>query len=150
MLRLSNNFRLGELVKSQTALRLNISNVPTEQVIESLQLLVLRVLQPAREYFDKSMTVSSGYRSPELNAKLGGAERSQHVKGEAADIEIHGVDNHALACWIRDNLEFDQLVLEYYNGEPNSGWVHVSYKENRNRQECLTVSTNSTAIGINK
>lgn len=81
-----------------------------------------------RDHFAKPVTVSSGYRSPKVNAKAGGASTSQHVRGQAADMEIPGVSNYEVALWISKNLDFDQLILEFYTpGEPNSGWVHVSY-----------------------
>ena len=92
------------------------------------------------------MTVSSGFRDPILSQKIGSSTKSQHCKGEAADLEIFGVANNELADWIKENLMFDQLILEYYTpGEPNSGWVHVSYTKeiNSNRKEYLMATKNA-------
>ena len=96
------------------------------------------------------MVVNSGYRSPELNEAIGGSEESQHCKGEAADIEIPGVSNKELAEWIRDNLSYDQLILEFYNGvDPRSGWVHVSYVDDKtNRKSTLTINKNGVFNGF--
>jgi len=147
MLRLSKNFKLAELTKSQIALRNGIDNTPSTEQLQSLELLVGRVLQPVRDHFEKPVTVTSGFRCAHVNRLLGSIVTSQHTKGQAADIEIHGVDNYELACWIRDNLEFDQLILEFYTGVPNSGWVHVSYSS-KNRQECLSTNKGTVSRGL--
>ena len=126
---LSNNFTLAELTKSQTAIRKNINNEPGTAEINNLIHLAKTVLQPVREHFGKPVMISSGYRSPELCEAIGSSSKSQHAKGEAADFEIHSVDNKELATWIKKNCEFDQLILEYYDGiDPNSGWIHCSVK----------------------
>jgi zinc D-Ala-D-Ala carboxypeptidase len=97
------------------------------------------VLQPIRDHFNKSVTVNSGYRSPEVNAAVGGSKTSDHCKGQAADIEIAGVPNAELAEWIRDNLAFTQVILEFYTqGIPDSGWVHVSYDPANLKKQSLT------------
>ena len=124
---LSQNFTLLELTKSQTAERKGIPNEPNEQHIEAMTELCNKILQPVRDEFGP-VTVTSGYRSPELCIAIGSSIDSQHAKGEAADFEVLGVDNKVVAEWIRDNLDFDQLILEFYNeGEPQSGWLHCSY-----------------------
>ena len=124
---LSANFTLKELTKSDTATRLGLDNTPGEAEIESLRLLCEKVLQPVRDHFGKSVTVNSGYRSPESNAAVGGSKTSDHCKGQAADIEIPGVPNAELAQWIMDNCDYTQLILEFYTqGIPDSGWVHAS------------------------
>ena len=128
-MKLSNNFSLAELVKSQTATRKGINNEPGTAEIENLIHLAKNILQPVREHFGKPVAISSGYRSPELCEAIGSSAKSQHAKGEAADFEINGVDNKELATWITKNCEFDQLILEFYDGiDPNSGWVHCSTK----------------------
>ena len=128
-MKLSNNFSLAELTKSQTAVRKNIRNEPGTAEINNLIHLAESVLQPVREHFGKPVMISSGYRRPELCEAIGSSAKSQHAKGEAADFEIHGVDNKELATWITKNCEFDQLILEFYDGiDPNSGWVHCSTK----------------------
>jgi len=86
------------------------------------------------------VTITSGYRNSILSRKIGSSEKSQHCKGEAADFEIFGTPNNEVSDWIKENLMFDQLILEYYEpGQPNSGWIHVSYKKeiNSNRKEYL-------------
>jgi hypothetical protein len=136
---LSPNFSLKELTKSDTATRLGIDNTPNEETIDNLKTLCDKVLQPVREHFGKSVTINSGYRSPESNAAVGGSKTSDHCKGQAADIEIDGVPNPELAQWIMDNLEYTQLILEFYTqGIPDSGWVHVSYDPNNLKKQELT------------
>jgi len=136
---LSANFSLKELTKSDTATRLGIDNTPNEETIDNLKTLCDKVLQPVREHFGKSVTINSGYRSPESNAAVGGSKTSDHCKGQAADIEIDGVPNPELAQWIMDNLEYTQLILEFYTqGIPDSGWVHVSYDPNNLKKQELT------------
>ena len=137
-MKLSNNFSLAELTKSQTAIRKNISNEPGTAEINNLIHLAEAVLQPVREHFGKPVMISSGYRSPELCEAIGSSSKSQHAKGEAADFEIPGVDNKELATWIKENCDYDQLILEFYNeGDPNSGWVHCSISKTQPRRERL-------------
>ena len=129
-MRLSNNFSLAELTKSQVAKRKGISNEPGKEEIVNLSLLCQHILQPVRDNYRVPITPSSGYRSLALNDAIGSSSRSQHVKGQAVDFEVPLVDNKVVAHWIMDNLIFDQLILEYYKEEdPSSGWVHVSYVE---------------------
>tara|TARA_B100000963_G_C22616193_1_gene667473 strand:+ start:93 stop:542 length:450 start_codon:yes stop_codon:yes gene_type:complete len=136
---LSENFSLEELTKSQTAIRKGIDNNPNADHIAALGHLAMNILQPVRNHFGKPYTPSSGYRSVELCLAIGSSEKSQHAKGEAADFEVPNVSNMELAQWIVSNLDFDQLILEYYTGG-NTGWVHCSYKEFGNRKEVLTLS----------
>jgi zinc D-Ala-D-Ala carboxypeptidase len=138
---LSKNFTLAEMTKSETALRHGMDNTPGEQEISALKLLAERVLQPVRDHFGKGVKVNSGFRHPEVNAKVGGSKTSDHCRGQAADIEIPGVANAELAEWIKDNLEFRQLILEFYTpGIPDSGWVHVSYVPEDNKKQVLTAT----------
>ena len=135
---LSNNFTLAELTKSQTATRKGIHNEPSTEHVENLIHLAKTILQPVREHFGKPVMISSGYRSPALCEAIGSSAKSQHAKGEAADFEIHGVDNKELATWIAANCDFDQLILEFYEeGDPNSGWVHCSSSMERSRKQML-------------
>ena len=121
------NFTLAEMVKSDTALRHDMDNTPEEAEIENLKRLCEKVLQPVREHFKTGVKVNSGFRHPDVNAKVGGSKTSDHCKGQAADIEIPGIPNADLAVWIMDNLNYTQLILEFYTpGVPDSGWVHVS------------------------
>ena len=150
-MKLTENFTLQELIKSQTALRKGINNKPASpDIVVNLQTLCEKVLQPVREHFGKPVTVNSGYRCPKLNKAIGSSSKSQHTKGLAADIEIPGVSNKELAEYIESNLPFDQLILEFYNGvDPNSGWVHVSYvNDDKNRKQTLTINANGTFPGF--
>jgi uncharacterized protein YcbK (DUF882 family) len=140
-MKLSNNFVLSEFTKSQAAERLGVDNTPSQVVINNLKLLVSNVLQPVRDHYGKTMVISSGYRSPALNKAVGGAKTSDHMTGCAADIEIPGVANYDLAVYIRDNLPFTQVILEFYTpGIPDSGWVHVSYDSGDLRKQTLTAT----------
>jgi zinc D-Ala-D-Ala carboxypeptidase len=114
-MKLTDNFTLAELTKSQTAERCGIDNNPDKEHIENLQRLCDNILQPVRDYFQKPVMISSGYRSPELSQKIGSSSRSQHCKGEAADFEVPGVSNKELANFINENLNFDQVILEFHN-----------------------------------
>ena len=136
---LSANFSLKEMTRSDAATRLGLNNTPDEKTIDNLKTLCEKVLQPIRDHFDKTVTVTSGFRSSETNQAIGGSKSSDHVRGQAADIEIPGVPNVELAQWIMDNLEYTQLILEFYTpGIPDSGWVHVSYDPSNLKKQELT------------
>jgi len=138
---LTKNFTLEELTKSETALRFDLDNEPNDEQLANLVALCECVLQPVRDHFGKGVKVNSGLRTPEVNAKVGGSKTSDHCKGMAADIEIPGVANAELAQWITDNLEFRQVILEFYTpGIPDSGWVHVSYNAGDNKKQVLTAT----------
>ena len=137
-MKLSDNFSLLELTKSQTAERKGIDNAPSPEHQENLKLLCENVLQPVRDHFNRVVSISSGYRSPALCEAIGSKTTSQHAKGEAADFEIYGLSNKELADWINENLYYDQLILEYWKeSDPNSGWVHCSFSLNGNRKQYL-------------
>ena len=137
-MKLSNNFSLKELTASQTAERKGIDNTPSTEHQENLKSLCTAILQPVRDHFSKVVTISSGYRSPELCQAIGSVSTSQHAKGQAADFEIFGVSNKTLADYIDSELHYDQLILEYWNeSDPNSGWVHCSFSEGQNRKQYL-------------
>jgi len=138
---LTKNFTLEEMIKSETALRHGMDNTPGENEIGNLKLLCEKVLQPVRDHFGKGVKVNSGFRHPDVNAKVGGSRTSDHTRGQAADIEIPGVPNAELAEWIKDNLDYRQVILEFYTpGVPDSGWVHVSYVAEDNKKEVLTAT----------
>lgn len=133
MTQLSKNFTLEELTKTSHP----VDNTPTVIHLDNLRILCEKVLQPIRDKFGP-VTVSSGYRSKALNTLVGGSTTSDHCSGRAADIEVMGVNNLLLASWIRDNLKFKQLILEFYDRDStNSGWVHVSYDALNLKQEVL-------------
>ena len=137
-MQLSKNFNLVEMTKSQTATRKGIDNTPSAEHQGNLQSLCMHVLQPIRDHFSQVVTVSSGYRSPELCLAINSKITSQHAKGQAADFEIFGVSNKELADYIHEHLDYDQLILEYWKeSDPNSGWVHCSYSEGNNRNQYL-------------
>jgi len=138
MVRLSQNFTIQEYIKSQTALRQGIDNTPTEEHMGNATALFRNVVQKVRDQFGVTV-INSGYRGEALNKAVGGSSKSQHCKGEAVDIECPGTPNYDVAKWIEDNLDFYQLILEFYTpGVPDSGWVHVSYKSEGNRKSVLT------------
>jgi zinc D-Ala-D-Ala carboxypeptidase len=148
---LTANFSLAEMVKSDTALRHDMDNTPGEAEIANLKTLCEKVLQPVREHFQRGVKVNSGFRHPEVNAKVGGSKTSDHCKGQAADIEIPGIANADLAVWIMDNLEYTQLILEFYTpGVPDSGWVHVSYDPaNLKKQNLTATKQNGKTVYLN-
>lgn len=147
-MQLSKNFALAELTHSQTASRLKLSNIPSAEIIKKMSLLCEKVLQPVRDHFDKPVIISSGYRSPAVNKAVGGSSSSQHMSGEAADFIIPSIDNFTLAKWIQDNLNYDQLILEFYTGG-NSGWIHVGYSSRHKNQE-LTINRHGSFSGLKK
>jgi zinc D-Ala-D-Ala carboxypeptidase len=129
-MQLSKNFTLAELTRSQTATRRGIPNEPDAKVLANLARLTTRCLQPIRDHYRKAVMVSSGYRSPALNAAIGGSSTSAHMRGDAADIEIAGVSNYDLALWCSRKLIFDQIILEFYTpGQLDSGWVHIGLSD---------------------
>jgi zinc D-Ala-D-Ala carboxypeptidase len=139
MTQLTKNFSLAEMVKSETALRHGMENNPGPDELNNLLTLCANVLQPIRDHYQKGVKVNSGYRSPDVNVRVGGSRNSDHTRGMAADIEIPGVPNAELAAYIRDNLNYTQVLLEFHTpGIPDSGWVHVSYDEKNLKKQVLT------------
>ena len=135
-MKLSKYFILAELTPSSTAKRLGIKNDPTPEHLESLKILAVNVLDKVREHFDKPIWVSSGYRSKALNdATPGSSPTSQHCLGEAADIDCNEL-NPDIFKYIKEHLEFDQLIWEFgTDAEPD--WVHVSFSKDRKRKQVL-------------
>ena len=135
-MKLSKNFTLEELIRSNAAERMGFDNVPKdEKVVENLRSLCLEVLQPLRDYVGASVHINSGYRCPELNMAVGGVKNSQHCRGEAADIRIVSPkQGREWAAWIEDNCRFDQMLLE--RNKSGAVWLHVSCKRDasKNRQ----------------
>lgn len=134
MKKLSENFTVEELTHSDTAERLGIDNTPDLDSLENLQFLVDNVLQPLRDMYGRPIVVNSGYRSPKLNKAVGGSKTSQHMTGQAADITAGSkTENKELFNLVLDNdLIFDQLI-----DEKNYSWIHISYNQDRNRQQIL-------------
>lgn len=124
-----------EATKSNTGIKLGIKNNPPEEVFKKMQTLGLYVFDPVRRYFGVPIRVSSFYRCPELNKKIGGAKNSQHVTGEALDMEMseNGHTNKELFDYVKTNMDFDQLIWEF-GDDNNPAWVHVSYKDAKNNR----------------
>ena len=140
-MKLTANITLDELTKSQVAERKGINNNPNPKQIENLKALATNILQPVRSHYDKPLIISSGFRCAELCIAIGSSINSQHVADDnaaAADFEIWGRDNKEVASFIKSELEFEQLILEFYrDNEPSSGWIHCSYSTNSNRNQSL-------------
>jgi zinc D-Ala-D-Ala carboxypeptidase len=134
-MKLSKNLTLDEATKSATAIKNGISNKPSSEHLSNLIQIATKIFQPVRDHFQKPIIVSSGYRSKALNDLIGGASGSQHSKGEALDLD-GSVENFLIFEYIKNNLEFDQLIWEFGDDE-NPDWVHVSYKTENNRGEVL-------------
>jgi zinc D-Ala-D-Ala carboxypeptidase len=128
--KLSEHLSLSEVIRSESAKRNGISNMPTPEHIENFKILAAKVFEPIREHFGVPIRISSGYRSKELNRLIKGSSSSQHCKGQAIDIDMdgtsNGVTNTDVFNYIKDNLPFDQMIWEFGN-EDNPDWVHVSY-----------------------
>lgn len=147
-MKLSEHFTLKECCKSSTATRLGIQNAPNGPAINAMVQTCQNVLEPIRATFGP-FTPNSFYRGLELNRALGSKDSSQHVTGEAVDVEVSGTSNLALAEWIRENLDFDQLLLEFHTpGDPSSGWVHVSWFDGQRRNEVLTITSDGAFPGL--
>ncbi len=135
-MQLSEHFHLSEFTNSQTASRLMLNNMPDENEIKALRLLCENVLEPVRVHYALPVRISSGFRSKAVNRAIRGSRTSQHCKGEAADFEIPGISNVDVCRWMEANINYDQLILEFYTpGIADSGWVHVSYRHSYRNME---------------
>jgi zinc D-Ala-D-Ala carboxypeptidase len=148
-MKLSKNLTLKEVTKSDTANRLGIDNTPEEFDIKNLRAIAEEVFQPLRDHFGVPLFVSSGFRSKKLNKAIGGSKYSQHMVGEALDIDadVYGrVTNRELFRFIKENLIFDQLIWEFGDDDtPN--WVHVSYKDKgQNRKQVKRAYRDSKGV----
>lgn len=140
-MQLSKNLALSEVTRSETAKRKGISNMPTPEHIENFKKLAEKVFQPIRDHFGKPIRISSGYRSKALNTAVGGSLSSQHCTGEAIDIDMDGTDitNAQIFHFIKDNLEFDQMIWEF-GTDKNPDWVHVSYESTGKQRKQILVA----------
>ena len=140
-MQLSKNLSLAEVTRSETAKRKGISNMPTPEHIENFKLLAEKVFQPIREHFGVPIHISSGYRSKALNTAVGGSLSSQHCSGKAIDIDMDGtsVTNAQIFNFIKDNLNFDQLIAEFPENS-NPAWVHVSYESTGKQRKQILVA----------
>ena len=134
-MRLSKNFTLSEVTRSNTAKRLSIDNTPKNAHLKSMQRLITNLIQPMRDEIGP-IRITSGYRSPELNRAIGGSKKSQHSKAEAVDIQFWSkgqMDNKVIYDWvIKSNIEFDQMINEF-----DFAWIHISLIEKKNRKQVL-------------
>lgn len=140
-MQLSKHLSLAEVTRSDSAKRKGISNQPTAEHLENFKKLAEKVFEPIRIHFAVPIHISSGYRSKELNAAIGGSLTSQHCQGEAIDIDMDGsasgVSNADVFNYIKNNLEFDQLIWEF-GTDKNPDWVHVSYESSgKQRKQIL-------------
>ena len=148
-MKISEHLDLSELIRSESAKRNGISNMPTEEHIANFKELAEKVFEPIRNNFRCPIHISSGYRSAALNKVIGGSLTSQHCKGEAIDIDMdgtpNGVTNKMVFDYIKDNLEFDQLINEF-----DYSWVHVSYTNGNNRGQILkAIKSNGKTSYVN-
>ena len=148
MTQLSKHFTLEEFEKSQTATRKGIINKAGAGEVKNLTDLCYGVLELVRAKFEKPITITSGFRSEELSVAIGSKATSQHCSGNAVDLEVISISNLEVALWIQGNCDFDQLILEYYTGEANSGWIHCSFKEGSNRKQVLTFDGKNYSNGL--
>tara|TARA_R110001606_G_scaffold339393_1_gene487476 strand:- start:208 stop:669 length:462 start_codon:yes stop_codon:yes gene_type:complete len=136
---ISNNITYAEAIHSSTAKRKQIDNTPSPTQIEAMKLLAEKVFEPLRRWVDGPIKVNSFFRSSSLNEAIGGAASSQHCKGQAIDIDdvYGGKSNAEMFNWIKENLDFDQMIWEFgTDTQPN--WLHISYvSKEDNRNKCL-------------
>ena len=128
-----------EGVYSITATRRGLDNTPDAEQLLNMKLLAEKVFEPLREWVGGPIRINSFFRGPELNTAIGGSNKSQHCKGQAMDIDDGGCNktNAQMYKFIKDELEFDQMIWEF-GDDDNPNWVHVSYvSENENRNRCL-------------
>jgi len=146
--KLSENFSLHEFTKSQTAIRNNIDNTPNEKQIKCMQEVAENLFEPLREWVGGPIKVNSFFRGEPVNTAIGGEKRSQHMKGQAIDMDdtFGHKTNAEMYHYIKDNLDFDQMVwefgTEYPDGNPN--WVHISWVSHRpnRKQEVIAIKKN--------
>ena len=130
------DFTMSELLKSDVAAKYNISNIPDKQSLDNMLILICECLQPIRNYIDKPMNISSGYRSPRLNGHplINGSQTSQHLTGQAVDFTIKGMTPKQIIEKVKGSgVEYDQLINEH------NIWVHISYNKGKNRKQVLEI-----------
>lgn len=152
-MKLSTHFTLAEAMASSNARERGIDNTPPPELIPRLKFVAETILEPIRAHYGRPIPFTgnnSWYRNAEVNRLAGGVANSQHMRGEAVDVEVPGISNVELAYFVRDNLTFDQLILENWNGrDPSSGWVHVSAVAGRKqRGEVLTYRNGVKSVGL--
>lgn len=135
---ISKHISLKEATKSNTAERLGIENFPNNDTLIQMQALAENIFEPLREHVGGPIYITSFYRSPELNKAIGGSSKSQHCLGQAIDVDdvLGRATNKEMFEYIKDNLDFDQLIWEF-GDDNNPNWVHVSYNAAGNRGNIL-------------
>ena len=139
MNKISKHISYKEATRSTTALRLGIENVPNEYQLQNMEMVAKHIFEPLRQAIDAPIKINSFFRCEELNKAIGGSTKSQHCQGRAIDIDdIYGnVSNAFMYYYIKDNLDFDQLIWEF-GTDDSPDWVHVSYVDaDSNRKRCL-------------
>lgn len=126
------NFKISELIQSDTAIKHNINNMPDINSLDNMLELIVYCIQPVRDKIKKPMIITSGYRNAQVNKLVGGASNSQHTNGQAVDFKISGMTPSQIVDFIKNSgIEFDQLINEY------DKWVHISYNKGKNRKQIL-------------
>lgn len=150
---LSEHLNIAEVTRSESAKRLGLSNMPTEEHLDNLKKLADNIFEPIRNHFRCPILISSGYRSQGLNNAIGGAKGSDHLKGMAIDIDMdntpNGVTNKMIFDYVKNNLNFRQLIWEFGDSE-NPDWVHISYNENDLKNEILIATKHNGKTNYKK
>lgn len=149
-IKVSSHFTLYEATRSSTATRRSIRNVPSAAEIKQIEQVAIHILEPPRVHYKRSITPSSWFRCLVLNRAVGSEDSSQHPLAQAVDFEISGIDNLELAHWMEHNVDFDQLIMEFYDSnDPAGGWIHGSYvSKDSNRHEIITYSNGVYSHGL--
>jgi hypothetical protein len=146
-MKISKYVDISEVTSSDTAKRRGIDNSPTQEHLENLKVTCTEVFDKVREHFGVPIYISSGYRSAALNKAIGGSATSDHNNGKALDLDQdgkgNGVTNRQVFDYIKDNLEFDQLIWEFGSSQ-NPDWVHVGYRKGANRKQILRAVRNAS------
>ena len=139
MERISKHISFDEATKSITAIRRGIYNIPSAEVLSNMELVAEKCFEPLREWYGKPIRINSFYRSAALNTAVGGSRTSDHVKGMAIDLDTtSNAENKKLFDWLKDNVEFTQLIWEY-GDKSGPDWVHISYDKNNLKKQILYI-----------
>lgn len=139
MKKISEHISYKEAVRSDTADRLNIINIPGETELDNMSTISEKIFEPLRSHVGGPIRINSFFRSVELNKAIGGSSTSQHCKGQAFDLDdSYGcMTNAEMYKFVKDNLDFDQMIWEFGDDE-NPNWIHISYiSQEKNRNRCL-------------
>ncbi len=141
-MQISQHITLGEAIKSQTAVRYGLPNKPGPAELQNMKLVAEKCFEPLRAHFGRPIGISSFYRSKQINELVGGSKTSQHMTGQAIDIDADlfgGITNRQIYYWLLNNVDFDQIIWEY-GDDKNPAWVHISYvSPEKNRRQAFRV-----------